>query len=472
MSIAARAARGTAWTFTGAQATALAGLVTSIVVARAVTPEELGRYALAAAVVALLAAASSLQSGGFYVVAPEATPRMLQTGLVLELGLAASLWLLLALGTTIYASLGGDGGIAGLVVLAGAGLVLNPFADLAARFHRELAYRTPTLAQIATCLLGAAVKVSLALAGLGAWALVAGDLAAASAFAVAMLVLVPAGRRPALDRELARAQLAFGVPLLAGGFLNTLTQRVPEIVVGALLGTRELGFLYLASRIPGQVYQLGRSLSGALLPAFSRSDDRQLERGFALIARLSAVLVALPLAVAAPLATALVTTVYGERWAPAGPVLVLLFAALAIRFVFWHVGNLLKSRGRVLEMTALNAAQLALMAAGCSIGAVVGGLQGVAAGVLAVEAILVAPRLRLIRSVVPFRAGSVFRLPAGALLAGLAVAGACAALLPDAQALALSALAVAALFAGLLWRSDRAALALVLSSFRRSAHGA
>jgi hypothetical protein len=122
-------------------------------------------------------------------------------------------------------------------------------------------------------------------------------------------------------------------------------------------------------------------------------------------------------------------------------------------------------------MVVLNAAQTVLMAIACVVGALAGGLDGVAAAVLAVEIVLVIPRLRLIRSVIPFRPTTTFAVPALAFGGGLALSVACAAILPEAPALVVAAALVTVLFAVALWRSDPENVAVVLAAFRRRAHG-
>jgi len=67
---------------------------------------------------------------------------------------------------------------------------------------------------------------------------------------------------------------------------------------------RQLGFYYLAARLPSQIFQVWRTLSVVIAAAFSRADRGQLSRGLDLTTRFSAFLVGLPLAVVIPLAQA------------------------------------------------------------------------------------------------------------------------------------------------------------------------
>jgi lipopolysaccharide exporter len=459
--------RSTALTAVGSQATGLMSFASSIVIARAMAPAEVGRYALVAAIVAIATGAGSMQMNGYCVVVDRLTPRVLRSALALELSAGIATFGLLAAGAVAYVAATHDLAFAGLLLLGGLVLLTNPFGCLASSFNRRLSYGPSTQAQVVTQALGATIKAGLAVAGLGAWGLLIGDVTISAAYAIWMLRLVPEGRAVAFDRANLRAQLQFGVPSMLTGLLSTGAQRGQDIVVAATLGTRQLGFFYLASRICGQVYQLGRSLTVPLLPAFSRVRDAQLERRFTKVTRLSAFFVAAPLAVLIAEGRDLVTAVFGERWQPAAVPLTLLFAAVGLRFVFWHVGNLLKSQARVREMTVLTAAQLVLLLAGSYLGARLHGLIGLAVASVVVEALLTLPRLRLIRSVVRFSNRSTFWAPVGTLLVAAAVARSVAAWTGGVGGLIVTGAAVAAVFAAALWLTEHATILTASAAFRR-----
>lgn len=447
---------------------AVLGLASSIAVAHLISPRELGRYALVTAITGLLGQLATLQTAGYYIVTKEPSVRLLRTGLTLEVAIGFALWLLLGLAGLATAAVNSDWEFLALLLLSAGTFITASFSSIRCVFFRNLDYRIPTITHVACFAGSVAIKIALTALGFGALGLVIGDLALSVAFGAAMLWFVPEGRGFAFDRNLARKQLSFGIPSQLSGLLAGAVPRVQQLIVGAVLGTRELGFFYLASRLPEQIYQLARSLAGALLPAFSRSDDRQLERGFSFTVKLSAFFVALPLAVFVALAEPFVTSLYGSIWAPAAAPFALLMAAVAVRFVFWHVGNLLKARERVKEITIVLAAQLLVTAALSYPGAHLWGVTGVAVAALIGEVIFIYPKVRLIRSVVPFPTVRVLRSPLLTFVAGSGVAGAAAFLLPGVIALAIAAVAVTLLFGFAAWRSETHLLRLIVDSARRT----
>jgi PST family polysaccharide transporter len=472
MSLLRKTAISTAWSFTGQQVTSVLALATSVVAARILSPGDLGRYALASVITSLAASPAALNSWGYYVISEQPSRRLLRTGVTLELAIGAVVFALICAGSAGYRELTGDTEFALLLIVEAVVMFTNPFVALQGPDRRSLSYRAPTTVQTAGFTVGCLSKVALLLAGTGVFALAIGDVVVSLAVAIGFLIAVPDGRGLMIDRPLAREILRFGIPSTFTAALNQLTSRAQEFIVAGFLGTRQLGFFYLATRWPQQFQQIGQSLSLGLLPAFSKTRGAQLERGYATTTRLSAFLVAVPLALAFPLAAPFVKLVYGAQWAPAAWPLVLLVGAMAIRFVFWHAYNLLKSRNRVREMTVVTALQVVLYAAATVIGALVGGLVGVGVGAVIAEAALVLPKVRLIKSVVPFSAVRLLSQPIVAVI----VAGSCVALVTSVLSATPALIAGSAVGLTIItlvaWWSDRVLVSEVAASFRRAPNGA
>jgi O-antigen/teichoic acid export membrane protein len=471
MSVAARTIRASVMTGSASQLAALASLATSIAIARILAPEEVGRYALVATIVALATQAASTQMSGFYIVSRETPPSLLGSCIALELIGGLVVYSVTGAIGAAYAGVTSDWSFAALLLVAGTVLITNPAVVFASVWNRDLRFGRTAAVQVAAIVLGCSVKVGLAASGAGVWALVLGDVVVSVVTAVAYLALVRDHWAFGLDRALLRGQLSFGLPSLGTGLLSVASIRAQDLVVAACLGTRALGLFYIATRISTQIYQLGRSLSLALLPAFSRTDDAQLARAYAQVTRYSALLMVLPSALLLTLARPFVEVVFGSAWRAAALPVAILMAAAAIRFVLWHVGNLLKSRGRVREMMVLTAVQLVLVTAGSIAGALVAGLVGVAAAVLLVEILLAVPKLRLIQSVIPFQLAAILGWPvlagvAAAISAGgarLAFNGPAAATLVVALCAGCAGFALVAVYA------ERRSLQFVTASLRRPA---
>lgn len=468
----ARTLRSSGWAVAGSQAVTVLSLVTSIFVARAVSPSELGRYALVAAISSTVGSASSLQAGGYYIVSDDPSRRLLRTGLTLELAISTILWLLTGVACVVVALATDDWGFPALLFVGSATLVCGPFSSIRAWFERRLQYRIPTFALAGSAVLSSVTKIVLTASGLGAWGLVIGDLVLAGVYGLAMLLTIPDARGFAFDRALARKQLSFGLPLMANNVLNTAASRVPDLTIGAFLGTQDLGYYFLASRIPAQIYQFGCSLAAVLFPAFSRSTPGQLHRGMTAAMRFSAMLTFIPLVIAIPLAKPIVTAVWGSVWAPAAIPFTVLLAWMSVRLILWHTGNLLKSQNRQRELVRLGVWQIALTPPCVVAGTAAWGLYGAVGGMLAVELLLAPMHVRLIRSIVVVGAWEGIGPPSVAAAVSLAVSIAAAMLLPDAIAIAIAIVATLLIFAWVAWLTDRTLMIRMKQAFRKQPRAA
>jgi O-antigen/teichoic acid export membrane protein len=139
------------------------------------------------------------------------------------------------------------------------------------RRYRDLARRT-----VVGQGLGTALGVALALAGAGAWAVVAQQVATSGIGATALLVR--AGWRPQLRCRWAavRGLLAVGLPLVASTLVQHGRYRLFAMLLGDLAGPATLGEVHLAFRLVDTVRDLtATALWRLMLPAFAARQHDQ-----------------------------------------------------------------------------------------------------------------------------------------------------------------------------------------------------
>src|SRR5262249_11125426 len=128
------------------------------------------------------------------------------------------------------------------------------------------------------------VAVPAAMAGLGAWSLVLGQIAATAATAVGSWAC--AGWRPRAREfsiPLARELGTYGRPLLGANLLGRLNDQVDHWVGRRLWGAPALGAYAVAFRLATLPrFAVSFAVSGVLFPALARvRDDRaRLQQGF------------------------------------------------------------------------------------------------------------------------------------------------------------------------------------------------
>ncbi|WP_395309801.1 lipopolysaccharide biosynthesis protein [Mycobacterium sp. AMU20-3851] len=219
----------------------------------------------------------------------------------------------------------------GLITAASAGsIILHALTYVPdALMQRRFDFRQRLIVQPVTTVTFALVSVALCANGLGVWGLVIGFYCSTVAWLIATWTL--AGWRPggpgrasfALWRELAK----FSVPLVVWTVVNRVRELLETVVVGGALGATALGYYRYGLRLGGlperAVIDVG---SYVLFPAFSRlaADPARFRSAFL---RALQVLWCLAVPVACFIGAAgepLVAVLLGEQWRGAGTMLVAL----------------------------------------------------------------------------------------------------------------------------------------------------
>lgn len=365
LSLSRAAARGAAWSYATFLVSKGLALVSTLVLARILAPEEFGLIALALVFMGYLDIVNDfgiisavIWRGGDV----ERTARV-AFGLTLAVGAALSGASLVA--APVVAGFYDEPRLAGLLRVLSATFLLASFGSVQdALLRRAMAFRRRFVAEAVKAGVKAAVTVGLATAGFGAWSVVHGQLAGVTVGAVAYWLLV--GWKPSFtfDRRLARGLMGYGSQLTLLGLLAMAVSSVDQIAIGRRLGAAELGFYAVAFRLPGLLVLNSCSvLSQALFPAFARVRDGEGSMQGALlraVQALAALTVPLGLGIAL-VAPDLVSVLFGERWEPATPVMRLLAVHTVLATLLYNDGDVYKATGRPSVLNALTAVQLALI---------------------------------------------------------------------------------------------------------------
>jgi lipopolysaccharide exporter len=295
-----------------------AALLASVVLARLVSPAGFGRAATAIALVSLSAA---LVTGGFgtpIVQRRAITHAHLETTVLLSIlagALLSSVVYLLA-PLCLNGLLGGD--TVDLVRMASpAFLIVSAVVVPQALAQRRLNFRVTSLIEMGSTVFGVAVSVVLAALGLGARALVLGQLAT-PALAGMLYLTTTAPIRPRWHRNEARALLGFGVQTSASSLLGTAWMNLDYVVVNVQLGAAAAGYYWRAFQIGG-VYQgkISQVMLRLALPVLSRTRDLDdVRRVRSRIVRVHATAIFPMLAIYILVAPEAVPLVFGARWEP------------------------------------------------------------------------------------------------------------------------------------------------------------
>jgi lipopolysaccharide exporter len=292
-------------------------LVTTIVLARLLTPEEFGLVGLALVFVAFAEYVTDLGVAQA-VIYLDRDRRTRDTALSLCLLSGTVLAVAALLAAPAIADFFDAADVEPMVRVLSLALLLSAVRQVpVALLRRELAFRPILISEIARALAQGVVSIALAAAGEGAWAIVWGYVAGSAVGTVVAWVVCDDRPGVGFSRPAARRLLAFGAPAAAQALLAALIFDIDYLIVGSVLGAEALGLYTLAFRLP-QVAIIGvfGVLSAVAFPAFSRarSEPARLKRGFLTGLRLQSaygVAAGVGLFMVAPMA---VPVLFGPNW--------------------------------------------------------------------------------------------------------------------------------------------------------------
>jgi Membrane protein involved in the export of O-antigen and teichoic acid len=139
--------------------------------------------------------------------------------------------------------------------------------------RRELRFRDLALRQTASALIGGAVGVAMAFAGMGVWALV-GQGSSARRWVVILWAIVAWRPRFAFSRRHFADLFGFGFNVLATNLLRILGGQADRLLLGFYFGATEVGYYSVAQRLVSIITDfVAGSTERAVVPLFSRIQE-------------------------------------------------------------------------------------------------------------------------------------------------------------------------------------------------------
>jgi lipopolysaccharide exporter len=320
MSMEERAVRGVPWTFLSFGATKIITLAATIVLARLLDPADFGLMALAMLAFGFIGLLRDLGLGSTLVLRQDFDERAEGTVITLMLASAVVVAVIVSATAPLVAYVLGEDRLTTLLPALASTTVLGAVAWFyESLLQRDLEFRKRFVAQLAQSLAFAVTAIALAVAGLGVWALVLGQVAAMAAWAGSYLVLVDRRVRPAFDRRIARETLSTGKGFLAQGGLAWVNQNVDYLIVGRALGTAPLGYYSMAYRLSELTnFGIADPVAKVTFPSFakSRQEGRDISRAYLGALRLVALAVLAVGALLSATADPFTRAVFGEEWVP------------------------------------------------------------------------------------------------------------------------------------------------------------
>jgi lipopolysaccharide exporter len=395
-----RLAKGAAW-ITGARLiTNLLGLVSTILLARLLTPGDFGLVALGWTVLAILNSVTEISVGAVLIHHREPTREHLDTAWTLSAlragGVAVMLMIIALPAEWVF----GEPRLPPvLAALAVSTLISGLGSPRRVLLTRDLVFWQQFLVEVVQKLAGLLVSAGFAIIFRSYWALVAGSLASEVTGLLISYIVAPFRPRPGLRHW--REMLGYSMWLTFSQMINTLNWRFDHLLIGVFLGKVPLGYYTVGDNLAALPTREAISpLTATLFPAFAQVKNRH-DGGLQQVYQAAQTLVtmlALPVGIGmALIAEPLVRLTMTDKWLPA----VIVIQALSSVYALHTLGSLAQPLAMATGDTRLlfkrDVQAFLLRVPSVAIGLWLGGLAGVAIARATASVIGIVFNLQVIR---------------------------------------------------------------------------
>lgn len=344
-----KSVKGAFWTF-GAQGGKMALQMLSVVVmARLLSPEDYGVFGMAAVFTQMVFVVKDLGLSQAAVqkknLLPEESSALFWINVLFVLALSALCCLLAPAAGSFY----GDARVAPIVAVSSLGYILVGLsAQHKALLQRQLRMRELALVEVLSKAFSFAAGVVAALGGLRHWSLVLATIADAFAHTV---LLWSFGRWTPKFVSLrhGKACLKFGLDVAAFGLLNFFARNLDKILIGKFHPVADVGFYNKAYQtISFPIQHIRGPILQVANPALARLQDdperfRNYYRRFLSVLAFASMA---PVALVIPLAEEFTAVLLGDQWLPASRTIALLAVSAVVQPVVSTRGTVLVAAGR------------------------------------------------------------------------------------------------------------------------------
>jgi O-antigen/teichoic acid export membrane protein len=248
----AKTARSFAFTTLEQYASIAIGLASSVVIARLLTPEQIGLYSLAGALIAFANLVRDFGVSQYIVYVEDLSNARLRAALCAQLCASWTLAIVLVLCAYPYASFLGQPQLSTILHVLAFNFVILPFGAVTLSvLRREMRFGAIFVMSIAVSIVSALASIGLAVLDFGVWALVYGSIATAVATVVGAAIMRPTGMPWVPSFRGVKEVAKFGGTAGLANVVSEVGGSGTEVIIGRALGPAELAQYGKAAVIGG-----------------------------------------------------------------------------------------------------------------------------------------------------------------------------------------------------------------------------
>lgn len=341
----ATAAKGTAWMFGARQAIRLLGLISMLVMARLLMPEDFGLIAQSMMAVGLIEALSAFGFELALIQNHEAKRSHYDTVWTLNIIKAAVVAALLALAAAPVAAFFEEPRLEAIIYILAASFFVGSFANVGViDLRKHLRYRADFIYLVVPKIAAITANIAFAFYFRNYWALVAGMLASTAASFTMSYVM--SRYRPRFSLSEWREVFGFSKWVLVSQYIAFLSREAPIFIIGKLVSSHQVGLYRMAAELSNFLStEIYIPALRALYPAYAKNKEGA--AGLYLDAVGIVILLIGPACMGMVLvAEPMVGLLLGEKWMETVPVIQVLTIGALLRAVWLSPGAVAMARGR------------------------------------------------------------------------------------------------------------------------------
>jgi PST family polysaccharide transporter/teichuronic acid exporter/lipopolysaccharide exporter len=390
-----KVATGARWSGISGAVNAILQLLTVMVLARFVAPEEFGVMAIVLVVQGLGGVFSRMGLSAAVIQAQRLTNAARHTLFWLNAVLGFAVFACIIAVSPFLANLLDMPELVWALPVTSTSFLASAFAiQYRSLAQKELMFGRWAAIEITAATFAALLSIVMAWQGYGLWALVGGFLTGSVLSSICWFILgVRHFGRPEMlfDWPSAQRHVKFGAYRLGAMLANAASSRVDQFVVGYLLGAESLGYYSLTIRLVLRpIERINPLIARVAFPAFAKIQQNRglLGQWFVRLIRLLALINTPILVCLAMVAHWFVPVVLGDTWTPIIPLVQILSFYALFRSMMGTGGSVLLAIGRADYTFYWNVCLLLMIPAVVVVSALYGGLQAIAWGLLLTQLVV------------------------------------------------------------------------------------
>jgi O-antigen/teichoic acid export membrane protein len=253
-----------------------AQLVTTMIVARLILPEQFGLFALGFIFISLASIIKEFGVGGYIIKENNLTPELIQSAYGLLLLIAASVGCIILLLAKPLAIFFEQDELQSIIMLLTINIFISPFGAIVAKLlDKAMNFRPTMITGVISNLISSILTVVLALNDFGVYALVYGSISQAILQAFLLQFYRPKNLPLAPSLKHAKEITGYSLIVSANSVVGLVGHHASELVTGKYFSMADLGILSRAITVAGLFNKLfSEALNPVLSPLFSAQNHK------------------------------------------------------------------------------------------------------------------------------------------------------------------------------------------------------